>query len=244
MISPSLCNQTVDAIDKISQSNSTAEISAALGSAVEELGFAAFGINGLPPPGEGADPIVLTERAPDGFRDFYIEERFYLVDHICAHARAAHEPFRYSEASFSRENPRGHRRFMEALDNFGLGRGLIVPIGRPANVPACIWLAGKNPDLHDGAKQAVQLISLFAASKAYALSRASRASRLISPLRGGEREVLQWIAAGKTSWEIGAISGRSERTVNKIIGEAMKKLNAVSRAQAVANAIQIGELEL
>ena len=56
--------------------------------------------------------------------------------------------------------------------------------------------------------------------------------------------MLQWISAGKTSWEIGSISGRSERAINKIIGDAMLKLNAVTRTQAVVNAIRTGEIEM
>jgi DNA-binding CsgD family transcriptional regulator len=59
-----------------------------------------------------------------------------------------------------------------------------------------------------------------------------------------EREVLQWIAAGKTSWEIGVMSGMSEHAINKIINAAMIKLDAVTRTQAVVNAIRDGEIEL
>lgn len=56
--------------------------------------------------------------------------------------------------------------------------------------------------------------------------------------------MLRWISAGKTSWEISVISGLSERAINKIIGEAMIKLDAVTRAQAVVEAIRLGEIEL
>jgi DNA-binding CsgD family transcriptional regulator len=59
-----------------------------------------------------------------------------------------------------------------------------------------------------------------------------------------EREVLQWIAAGKTSWEIGVMSGTSEHAINKIINAAMIKLDAVTRTQAVVNAIRDGEIEV
>ena len=48
----------------------------------------------------------------------------------------------------------------------------------------------------------------------------------------------------QTSWEIGVISGLSERAINKIISDAMTKLNAVTRAQAVVDAIRAGEIEM
>ena len=233
-----------DTIDEISRLSSLPEISAILAGAMAKFGFTALGINGLPPPGEGADPRILTESTPEGFRDLYIHERLYLVDHICAHARAAYEPFRYNEAPYDRTGSRGHERFMQALDTFGMGKGLIVPVGRPINIPSCVWLAGKNPDLDEDAYQAAELIALFAASKAHALSRPLDAGVRTSKLTSREREVLQWISAGKTSWEISMISGSSERAIDRTINRAMIKLEAVTRTQAVVNAIRIGEVEI
>ena len=133
---------------------------------------------------------------------------------------------------------------MQALRTFCLGEGLIVPVGRPAALPTCVWLAGENPDLDNDSVMATQLLALFAASKAHALSRPQHAPALTSRLTPREREVLQWICAGKTSWEIGSISGVSERAINNVIADAMIKLDAVTRAQAVVNAIRRGEIEL
>jgi LuxR family quorum sensing-dependent transcriptional regulator len=237
-------NLIFETIDNISRLPFLSQVADAFGHAAARFGFTSLGINGLPPPGEGADPLVVTESVPEGFRDCYIAERLYLVDHICTHARATYEPFQFSDAPYDRIRAADHERFMQALGTFGISRGLIVPIGRPANIPACVWLAGEDPDLDDGAKQAMQLIALFAASKTRALSRAPTTGQLKSRLSPREREVLQWISAGKTSWEISTILGLSERAINKIIGDAMIKLDGVTRTQAVVNAIRLGEIEL
>jgi len=244
MRSRSQRNLIFDAIDHISRLTMVQPLAETFAGAVDEFGFSALGINGLPPPGDGADPRILTESTPEGFRDLYIHERFYLVDHVCAHARVAYEPFRYSEAPYDRAESRNHERFMRALDIFGMGKGLIVPVGRSTNIPACVWLAGKTPDLDQDAIRAVELIALFAASKARTLSCPLEVGPRTSKLTSREREALQWISVGKTSWEIGEISGLSERAINKIIAEAMIKLDAVTRTQAVVNAIRIGEIEL
>lgn len=53
-----------------------------------------------------------------------------------------------------------------------------------------------------------------------------------------EREVLRWIGAGKTSGEISRILQIAERTVIFHVQNAMKKLGATSRAQAIALASQ------
>jgi len=233
-----------DTIERLSRVTTMQRLAGTFAGAAEKFGFAAFGINGLPPPGEGADPYILTESTPAGFRDLYMHERFYPVDHICALARVACKPFRFSDAPYDLTESRGHQRFMQALGTFGMGKGLIVPVGRPANAPACVWLAGNSPDLNDGPIKAIELMALFVASKARALSRPPDGCPHTSTLTSRQREVLQWISAGKTSWEIAAILGLSERAINKIIAEAMIKLDAVTRAQAVVSAIRMGEIEL
>jgi LuxR family quorum sensing-dependent transcriptional regulator len=233
-----------DTIEALSAVTSVPPVTALLISAVHRLGFNSLGINGLPPPGDDANPLILAESAPDGFRDLYIHEAFYQVDHICAHARTTYMPFRFREAPYPGAEARRHKRFLQALATFAVDRGLIVPLGRPTNMPACIWLAGKEPDLDNDAVRAIQVIALFAASKANALRLTQDDSQKASRLNSRERDVLQWISAGKTSWEISVIFGLSERAINKIIGEAMIKLDAVTRAQAVVEAIRLGEIEL
>jgi LuxR family quorum sensing-dependent transcriptional regulator len=123
-----------------------------------------------------------------------------------------------------------------------LGKGIVVPVGRQTYLPACVWLAGANPDLHDDVKQAVQLIALFAAAKAYALA---------SPLDDGkpalsarEREVITWTAHGKSAWEIGEILSIAKRTVDAHVQAASGKLGAVNKTQAVVLAILKNIIEI
>jgi DNA-binding CsgD family transcriptional regulator len=53
-----------------------------------------------------------------------------------------------------------------------------------------------------------------------------------------EREVLTWIALGKSAWEIGEILGIAKRTVDEHAQTAARKLGAANRTQAVAIAIR------
>jgi LuxR family quorum sensing-dependent transcriptional regulator len=237
-------NLVLDAVYDISRQTSLPEISATFSNAVEKFGFTALGVNGLPPPGDGADPRILTERAPEGFRELYIHERCYLVDHICAHARAMHEPFKFSDAPYDPSSSQNAERFMQALETFEMRKGLIVPVGRLTNVPACVWLCGRDPELDDDTSQATAFIALSAANRAHALAGPLEAKVQPCKLTAREREVLQWTSAGKTSWEISMISGLSERAIDRMITTAMIKLDAVTRTQAVVNAIRRGDVEL
>jgi LuxR family transcriptional regulator, quorum-sensing system regulator BjaR1 len=98
--------------------------------------------------------------------------------------------------------------------------------------------------LDDDTSQATAFIALSAANRAHTLAQPSDPHVQTSKLTAREREVLQWTSAGKTSWEISMISGLSERAIDRIITGAMVKLDAVTRTQAVVNAIRIGDVEL
>src|ERR1700744_2001867 len=145
MISRAHLNVAFAAIHEISHLNSTFKISVILADAMANFGFTALGVNGLPPPKEGTDPRILSEVVPEGFRELYVHERLYLADHICAHARTTCTPFRYSEAPYDGHQSRGHQRFGQVLKSFDMGRGLIVPVGRPRNIASCVWVVGRDP---------------------------------------------------------------------------------------------------
>jgi len=59
-----------------------------------------------------------------------------------------------------------------------------------------------------------------------------------------EKEVLNWLKLGKSSWDISIILGISERTVNYHVYNIMDKLNASNRPQAVAIATRLGLVSL
>lgn len=52
-----------------------------------------------------------------------------------------------------------------------------------------------------------------------------------------EKEVLQWLATGKSNWEIAQVIGLSESTVKNHVHRVLGRLKVGSRAQAVAKAI-------
>jgi LuxR family transcriptional regulator, quorum-sensing system regulator BjaR1 len=228
-------NFVFDTILELTDRTSPAQIAATLTAAAAKFGFTALGINGLPAPRQAADPLVLVESTPKGFREFYIHERLYPIDHICTQARIARRPFRFSEAFYEAKESRRHRRFLQALQSYGMDKGMIVPVGGQPQFPACVWLAGENPDLNDEVKRTFQLIALFAAAKAYALPQPSRQGELsLSPR---EREVLTWTARGKSAWEIGEILGIAKRTVDAHVQTATLKLGAANKTQAAVFAV-------
>ncbi len=55
-----------------------------------------------------------------------------------------------------------------------------------------------------------------------------------------EKQVLQWAAFGKTSWETAMILGLSERTIETYIAKAAAKLEASTKAHAVCKSLSLG----
>ena len=64
------------------------------------------------------------------------------------------------------------------------------------------------------------------------------------PLTSREREIITWIAAGKTDDEIATILSIGQATVTTHTKNAMQKLGATRRAQAVMQAVRFGEISL
>jgi DNA-binding CsgD family transcriptional regulator len=60
------------------------------------------------------------------------------------------------------------------------------------------------------------------------------------PITGREREVLAWLAAGKTDREISAILGMSTRTVQKHLQHIYEKLGVETRTAAAMRAMDLG----
>lgn len=71
-----------------------------------------------------------------------------------------------------------------------------------------------------------------------ALRRVSTISRNGPPLTSKETEILKWVKQGKTTWDISTILGISERTVKFHVANILQKLDAATRAHAVAIALE------
>jgi len=66
----------------------------------------------------------------------------------------------------------------------------------------------------------------------------------ISVLSSREKEVLNWLKQGKSSWDMSVILGISKRTVDFHVYNIIEKLGATNRTQAVAVATRLGLIEI
>jgi LuxR family quorum sensing-dependent transcriptional regulator len=234
-----------DLIDQFDRLSTTEQVKDLLGSALSSLGYSAFLITGVPEPPARVEPYFLLNGWPAAFAEHYARENFYFDDPVAAWCRRSMDPFEWSEAPFDPASWPRAAEVMNVAADFGMRFGFCVPIASGNGLQSCVTMAGERPDFEPRAKGAARFLSLYAHSRALALSEIEKARRLAnSVLTDRERESLAWTAMGKSSWEISMILGVSERTVNWFIANAARKLGAVNRTQAVVNAIRAGEIAI
>lgn len=178
---------------------------------------------------------------PEAWKRHYVEAGFHRIDPTLHLARMSIAPIDWSRLE---RTERFHRIFRDAHD-FGISeRGLTIPVRGPygdtgmlsvtRNCSAEEWDRLMKHILSDLQSVAVHVHDTVMRSDV--LSRALR----FPALSTREREILQWVAAGKSQQDIGDILGISHRTVEVHLRSGREKLYSLTTPQAVARAIALG----
>lgn len=130
-------------------------------------------------------------------------------------------------------------KFIRDADTFGLSEGITLGVAcHRSGVGSVFSFAGQS--IPDHARHSA-LLEYLVPHLHVALMRSASPSPTHSPdLSHREREVLDWMKEGKTSWEISHILHISERTVNFHVQNILSKLQASTRGHAIALALQQG----
>ncbi|KQS64032.1 LuxR family transcriptional regulator [Methylobacterium sp. Leaf361] len=206
------------------------------------FGYEAFLIAGLPrSPHENLFDCSLISGWPPEWGHRYQDQRHMHVDPVISHIRGTTDPFLWQEAVDARGTPQG-LIVMDEARAFKLNQGFCVPFHQIDGTEAGVSFGGEQVRLSSDERAALHLVAIYAMSTAKAIARRRGAldedDTPPSPLTGREAECLRWSSAGKSAWEIGVILSISTRTVEQHLASAARKLNAVSRTQAVAEALR------
>jgi LuxR family quorum sensing-dependent transcriptional regulator len=117
---------------------------------------------------------------------------------------------------------------------FNLGCGFTVPMITLDGQTAGFSLASERAEVPPKVRRQLQLIAMHAFARALA-QKYNSAPVNLTPR---EMDILQWMAEGKSDWEIGVILKVSEHLVDKIARQLRAKLNATNRTQTVATALR------
>lgn len=201
---------------------------------VELYGFFAR----VPGPGERLDTIALNKQIP-GLADWlklYDDRRYAGVDPVMRRLGHSVRSFAHDEVSYDLD-PRA-LELKQSRSDFGFANGFSIPIFGSTGTNGFMSYGTKRlkPDLPTHKKRTIHLITLYAAYRICSLRSAQLAPK--PALTNRQREVLTWAAAGKSAWETGEILNISTRTVEEHARQALQRLGAVNRTQAVAIAIR------
>lgn len=128
-------------------------------------------------------------------------------------------------------------------ERYGIGRhGISIPIREPGVGDAMFSVNFDCEDRHWGEVRAALVNDIHLFAHYYHLRMrdivSGQTSSTAFDLSRREREVLQWAAEGKTAWETAQLLGVSASAVNLYASNAMNKLRAKTKTQAVAIAVR------
>lgn len=145
----------------------------------------------------------------------------YAVEHVEADRMLASELKRFVVHGFGNEHSR-----IATMVMFGR-------LSSPVNAQTAHLLELLMPHLH------CAIVKVTANKSPSVLSTPARNGR-IKPLSKREIEVLEWLQAGKTNWEIGGIMQVSPLTIKNHVQNILRKLDVENRSQAASKALKLG----
>jgi DNA-binding CsgD family transcriptional regulator len=173
------------------------------------------------------DDLVAYDR--DGW-----SERDPLLDY----AATGTDPLIWRRSSW--KNPRA-LEYYEYIEHVGIRGGLTLPFGGGSDKVGALTLlafADRDQTQDSDTLHAASIIGMVAKSRATAVGLASGqpggGNLKFRSLSSLQREILRWVANGKSNAEIALIVGQSKRSVDYHVIEILKKLEVGSRTQAAA----------
>jgi len=227
-------------IDRLEGAREPAALRDAMAGFGDAFGLTRFAYLGFPQP--GPHPPLLLSTYPVEWTSYYLNHRYQDIDPVVVQTRNSLLPFVWDSLDPGRSASREQRRLFGEATEFGINCGLTVPIhDGKGGIAAVTFASERKLDLLRRTIDTHRHLLHLAAIYFHAHAR-QKIEAVISPERPhlSPREIacLQWIARGKTAWEIGEILSISRRTVVFHLENAKRKLDAVSLPQAVATALQ------
>ena len=192
-----------------------------------------------------AKPLsIVCANGPADYFKHYVQERYDLCSPVVAQMRRSRDPFRWSSVRYDKAaNPKGHLCVSEAHDA-GLEDGLCIPVrGSDDIMNGWVTIFTQSGRFDVEAIDTLHFAGLSAHRRMREVARTGKAA-LRASLTPREREVLQWVAGGKTSEEIAVILNIAPRTIEQHVSAAAYKLDATNRVQTVVEAMRTGEIRL
>lgn len=184
----------------------------------------------------------------EDFQRDWVEHSLHRVSPVGAVCRVTTRPFSWNSATMTAlaEELGGRSgRGWHLTPDRGIAGGISIPIHLPrCGIGSVTWVTRDSAidldDLLDSHGDLLRLAALRFMDLVYAGREEELGEAYSAPLSEREVECLTWVALGRTDGEIAELIHRSPTTARFHVENAMTKLGARNRAQAVAIACQLG----
>ena len=236
---------TFDMVEQIQRAGTDRQIlEQRISFALRQLGFEYVTVWTLPPPGQSPLEGVLMNTRPMAYVQRYVEENYLTKDPVIAALRTTSRPFSWGDVRGDPKLTKSDLDIINEAREFGIYDGFLVPIITEGGNISIVSPCGKAPDLSARARSATEMISIYGQQ---ALSRCASSQDVLQRkplLSPREREVLRWIAVGKSDEEIADLLRISRLTVTQHVESAKRKLGVNKRTPAAVMAFALGEISL
>ena len=209
----------------------------------KSLGFETISISPLINPVLMNIDISTVGRStwPEEFLEKWIAGNYVIHDPVSQRALVSQAPLLWQE-SYKTASKKGKRILDEGAD-YGLDNGISIPIHLPKLPPGSIAFSGGHCDFSPDETGEIQLVCTHAYSRLIKLAKFE--DKIDIPmLTHRESDILHYVAAGKTNWEIAKIYGLSEHSVKGYMKNISTKFGAANRAHAVTLGVMSGQILL
>ena len=181
----------------------------------------------------GARQQIATDGFPEDWVCHYIKDELYRVDPIPEIAAQSMRPFRWSEVGTLATLARRQQAYLEEMRDWKLGDGLAFQVYGPGLRNGYVGLGFGTEPVPVDAKMITQF--QFAAQIAHQRYCEMTDAHRHAPrydLSPREREILTWIAKGKSNAAISSILSISPHTVDTHLRRIYDKLDVADRTSA------------
>lgn len=201
--------------------------------ALFELDFVAYaGVNTVD------DSMHGVVNYPDAWKQHYVDQGYQLIDPTLLAASRSVGVVDWGRLS----DYDSFRKVFDDASEFGISAtGLTIPVRGPFGDKGMFSVVSCRPE-PEWQRLRAEIITGMQIEATLFHDRVMREGRSMKIMRQPnlskrEREILQWIAAGKSQFDVGVILSISTRTVEVHLRSAREKLGALTTPQAVARAI-------
>lgn len=208
----------------------------------QALGFRTVSALAVVDRGIGQSDFAAVDNAPAGYAEAINDTPSMRRDPVMQHCRQSTVPIIWDQSTYV-ENGAGE--LWEEQAQFGYRTGIAMALHLPGGRHFALGVERADP-LPDNRSELTRLVADL---QLFVVHAQEAAMRILAPearsqerpsLTPRELDVLRWTMEGKTAWEVGRILGIAERTVVLHLQNAMRKLECVSKHQAVLKALRLG----